>query len=153
MGLLNAGEVWVDNVSVIEDPGGAERELIQNGTFEADAVGGAAAKWRLVGTHRESEVIEDPDRPGNHVLRLVAESRMSYLSNHGETTLADGARVINGRTYQISFDAKWITGSPQLHTELVLQGRGADDHVPQPSVSGTPGARNSTWQENVGPDV
>ena len=118
MGLLNAGEMWVDNVSVIENPGGAERELIQNGTFQTDAVGEPAAKWRLVGTHRESEVVEDPAQPGSQVLRLVAESRMSYLSNHAETTLAEGARVVNGQTYQISFDAKWITGSPQLHTEL-----------------------------------
>ena len=104
-----------------------------------------------MGTHRDSEVIVDPDHPDNQVLRLVAESRMSYLSNHAETTLANAARVVNGRTYQISYDAKWVTGSPQLHTELYYKDAARTTVLAQPSISGTPGQRNSTWQENVGP--
>ncbi len=152
MGLLSAGEVLVDNLSVVENPSdGTARELIQNGTFEQDAVGAPAAKWRLVGTHRDSEVVADPDHPDNHVLRLVAESRMSYLSNHAETTLAGGARVVNGRTYQISYDAKWVAGSPQLHSELYYKDAARTTVLSQPPVSGTPGTRNSTWQDNVGP--
>jgi hypothetical protein len=151
MGLLGPGEVLIDNLSVIDGPGSANVQLIQNRTFEADVPGSHAEKWRLVGTHEFSEVIDDPDQPGNQVLRLVAEAHMSYLSNHAETTLADGARVTNGHTYEISFDAKWINGTPQLHTELYYKDAAKTTILPQPAASGTPGARNSTWQANLGP--
>ena len=116
--MRTAGEVLIDNIRVIEEPGGAAVSLIQNGSFEGDAAGAPAEKWRVMGTHAQSHVIVDPDNPANHVLNLIVDGPINYLSNHVETTLANGARVVNGRTYQISFDAKWITGSPQLHTEL-----------------------------------
>ena len=151
MGLLAAGEVWVDNISVIANPNGAGTELIQNGDFENDVPGSQASKWRIQGTHEDSRVIADPNDPNNHVLRLVAEARMNYLGNHAETTLANGARVINGTEYQISFDAKWITGSPQLHTELYYEDAARTTILQQPAISGTPGATNSTVVTNLGP--
>ena len=88
MGLIQAGEVWIDNLSVIESPGTTHRQLIQNGDFDQDTPGTHADKWRLLGTHQRSEVIADPEQSGNQVLRLVAEAHMNYLSNHAETTLA-----------------------------------------------------------------
>ena len=151
MGLLAAGEVWIDNISVIEDPDGAAIELIQNGNFEGDVPDGQAGKWRIQGTHEDSHVIADPADPGNNVLRLIAEARMNYLGNHAETTLANGAEVINGTEYEISFDAKWISGSPQLHTELYYEDAARTTILSQPTVSGTPGATNSTWVANLGP--
>ena len=39
LGMLNAGVVLLDDVSVIESPTGAAIEFIQNGSFESDAVG------------------------------------------------------------------------------------------------------------------
>ncbi len=151
MGLLGPGEVWLDNIRVVQDPGQATEQLIQNGDFEADTPGGPADKWRLVGTHQGSSVIADPDDPGNQVLRLVAEARMNYLSNHAETTLANQARVVDGRTYEISYDAKWINGTPQLHTELYYKDAARTTILSQPSSSGTPGMPNSTRVDNVGP--
>ncbi|MCH8048456.1 MAG: lamin tail domain-containing protein, partial [Planctomycetes bacterium] len=151
LGLLDVGEVLIDNVSVIESPGGANIQLIQNGSFEADAVGGTAGRWRIGGTHNQSRVIDDPDQPGNQVLRLVATGKAHYLSNHAETTLANRARVINGRTYQISYDAKWISGSPQLRSELFHKDAAKTTILSQPARSGTPGARNSTFEANIGP--
>ncbi len=151
MGLIGPGEVWLDNISVVEDPEADANQLIQNGSFQADTPGEHAEKWRLVGTHETSEVIVDPDQADNQVLRLVAEARMNYLSNHAETTLANDARVVDGRTYQISFDAKWIAGTPQLHTELYYKDAAKTTILAQPDIAGTPGTRNSTWQQNVGP--
>ena len=151
MGLLDEGEVLIDNVSVIESPGGANRQLIQNGSFQSDSIGGQASRWRIQGTHGPSRVIADPDQPGNRVLRLVATGKAHYMSNHAETTLANGAVVQNGRTYQISYDAKWITGSPQLHTELFHKDAARTTILAQPSVSGTPGAVNSVVEANIGP--
>lgn len=154
MGLIGPGEVLIDNIQVIEEPEVDAVPLIQNGTFENDTIGAHADKWRLVGTHQQSEVIADPDNPDNQVLRLVAEARMNYLSNHAETTLANGARVVNGRTYQISYDAKWVAGTPQLHTELYYKDAARTTILPQPDTAGTPGRPNSNWQDNrvnIGP--
>ena len=33
-------------------------------------------------------------------------------------TLANGASVVNGQTYEISFRARWITGNNLLNTRL-----------------------------------
>ncbi len=40
LGLLDAGEVLIDDISVVEDPAGAAIQRIQNGTFEEDGLGG-----------------------------------------------------------------------------------------------------------------
>ena len=47
MGLLSAGEIWIDNISVIDTPGGDGTELIQNGSFETDVPGGPGPGGRL----------------------------------------------------------------------------------------------------------
>ena len=64
LGLLNSGEVLLDDISVIESPASAPRELIQNGSFE-----NGATAWRIIGNHR-GEVVVDPDNPANHVLHI-----------------------------------------------------------------------------------
>ncbi|MCA9200074.1 MAG: lamin tail domain-containing protein, partial [Planctomycetales bacterium] len=153
IGLIDSGELLIDNVSVIEDPQGAANELMQNGSFELDAVGGGASAWRLIGNHGQSHVTVDPDDPNNHVLHIIAESHMHYLSNHLETTLANRARVTNGQTYTISMDAKWVAGSPQFHTELYHKDAARTTILPQPAQAGTPGRQNSTWQANIGPVI
>ncbi len=150
-GLLDSGEMLVDNVSVIEDPGGINKQLIQNGSFESDIVGEHAEKWRLIGNHRESQVVIDPANPSNRALRLVAQSKSHYLSNHAETTLVDNTRVRNGNTYRISFDAKWIAGTAQLRSELYHKDAARTTILTQPSLSGTPGQTNSNAIDNQGP--
>ncbi|MCA9213296.1 MAG: lamin tail domain-containing protein, partial [Planctomycetales bacterium] len=153
IGLLDAGELLLDNISVIEDPDGAAKELLQNGDFEQDAPASPAEKWRAVGTHRESQVVADPNKADNNVLHVVATGRSSYLSNHIETTLAGGARVVDGETYQISFDAKWVAGSPQFRTELYYKDAAKTNILKQSQLIGTPGARNSTAVDNMGPTL
>jgi hypothetical protein len=151
MGLLDAGEILIDNLQVVNETTGAS--LLQNGTFDNQSVDAPADKWRIQGTHTESRVIADPDRPGNQVLNLVATGRTHYLSNHAETTLANGAKVVNGHTYTISFDAKWVAGSPQLHTELYYKDAAKTTILQQPGKSGTPGLRNTRYTDNLGPTI
>jgi hypothetical protein len=149
LGLLDAGEVLLDNVSVVEDPAGTARELILDGTFS-----GGAAGWRLLGNHSHSAVIDNPDRPGDPVLRLVATGARTYLHNHLETTLESGGAVVPvpaGRTYRIAFDAKWVSGSPQLHTELYYNRVAHTTILETPSHPGTPGRTNSVFTANPGP--
>ena len=147
--LLDQGEVLIDNVTVIEDPGFSPRQLIQNSNFD-----GGLSKWRKSGSHIRSFADTDPDHPGNGVLHLVATGTGSYLNNLLETTLKTGNAIISvvpGREYELSFDAKWLSGSPLLRWELYYNKWVATTRLVQPSQHGTPGRRNSRYVSNLGP--
>ena len=147
--LLDSGEALIDNVSVIEEPNFSPKELIQNGTFDT-----GLTKWRKTGTHIHTRADADPDHVGNRVMRLIATGPGSYLNNIIETTLKNGtvtAPVVAGREYQISFDAKWISGSPLLRSELYYNKVAATTRLTIPDQHGTPGRRNSRAIANTGP--
>ena len=150
VGLLDAGEILIDDMSVIEDPDGSRIELLQNGTFETSP---GDSKWRNVGTHRHSLVIEDPDNVVNHILRLIATGPTEHMHNHLETTLANGRSVVNGREYEITFRAKWISGSNQLNTRLYFNRLGRTTLIEKPVLNGTPGMQNRRYQTNIGPSL
>jgi len=146
VGLIGEGEVLLDDISVVESPAGVPVQLIQNSSFES---GGDT--WRLIGNHRHSAVISDPDNAANHVLRLRSEGYTEHMHNHAETTLANGASVVNGRVYQISFRAKWVAGCNRLLTRLYFNRLPRLIEIAQPVLCGTPGARNSCYTANAGP--
>ena len=148
MGLLDAGEVLVDDVSVVEDPAGTNRELMQNGSFSS-----STASWRLLGNHDLSNVITEG---GDSVLKIVALGATNYHPNGLETSLkalpgGPLVPVVEGKTYRISFRAKWLRGSPQLHCELYYNKVVKTVILAQPATAGTPGAPNSTLVPNLGP--
>ena len=149
-GMLDSGEVLVDDVSVIEDPAGVPVQLIQNGGFESDTVGAPPAKWRCLGTHKLSTVVNNPDGAGK-VFKIVATGEFEHTYNACSTTNA-GNRVINTtKTYQISYRAKWLRGSPQLNSRLYLNRCARTTILSQPGTTGTPGAVNSRRVANIGP--
>ena len=146
LGLLDGGEALIDDVSVIEDPTGLNRQLMQNGGFTTDTTA-----WRLLGTHETSSVVTDG---GGNVLKIVALAASNYHPNLLETSLKFGGSlvpVVTGRSYRISFRAKWLRGSPQLHCELYYNKVAKTVILAQPVLSGTPGAANSTLAANLGP--
>jgi len=147
LGLLGAGEVLLDDISVIEDPDGSAIPLIQNGTFEF----GTPETWRLVGNHRHCEVITDPDDINNKVLRFVATGPTEHMHNHAETTLAGGRTITNGVEYEISFRAKWIAGSNQLNSRLYFNRLPRTTLIDRPERNGSPGVQNTRYQADVGP--
>ena len=147
-GLLDEGSMMIDDISVIENPGGSNRQLIQNGTFTTNAAG-----WRFLGTHRRAKVITDPFGTGN-VLRLDATGPLEHMHNHGETTLKFGGAevtITNTQTYRVSFRARWVSGSSLLNTRLYFNRVGRTTALPVASGSGTPGTTNSTRVANLGP--
>ncbi len=149
-GMIDDAVVLIDDISVIEDPNGTARELIQNGDFES----GTADKWRILGNHRRFSVIDDPDQPGNKVLRVVAEGTTDTMHNHAETTLKHGGTwpVIDAnKTYRISFRARWAGGSPQLHTRLYFNRLARTTILDINGHPGTPGAPNTGSVANTGP--
>lgn len=143
LGLLDAGEVLLDDLSVIRDPDTAPTEIVQNGGFED---GGAS--WRLLGNHQASAVVTDPDDPSNPVLRLVATGATGHMHNHAESTLLEPVR---GREYQISYRARWVSGSNQLNTRLYFNRLPNTARIERPSLAGTPGAPNTRAEDNLGP--
>jgi hypothetical protein len=145
LGLLEAGEVLLDDIKVIDSPNGAATQLLQNGNFE-----NGLGAWRILGNHKGS-VITDPDNAGNHVLRLVATGSTEHMHNHAETTLAGGAAIVNGREYEISFRAKWVGGNNAVLTRLYFNRLARVTSLPVPSLNGTPGAVNSRYATNIGP--
>jgi len=145
LGLLDAGEVLIDDLSVIQDPDTAPVELLQDGTFDA-----ADDPWRLLGNHRHSEIVADPDDASNSVLRLVATGPTGHMHNHAETTLLS---AIGTREYEVSFRARWVSGSNQLNTRLYFNRLPRTTLVEQPEFSGTPGEPNSTRVDNLGPTL
>ncbi|MBE0536492.1 MAG: lamin tail domain-containing protein [Phycisphaerae bacterium] len=148
IGLLQAGEVLIDNVSVIEDPAGTRIQLIQDGSFETQP-----GTWRLLGNHGLSRIIAEPGNPYNRILHLVATGPTEHMHNHVETTLAGGRTVVNGREYEISFRARWLAGSDQLNTRLYFNRAPKTTLLHVPQSAGTPGQRNSQYTPNMGPTI
>jgi hypothetical protein len=146
--LLDAGgEALIDNVSVIESPATAPKQMIANGGFD----GGTAAHWRFLGNHRHSRVEPEPGNPGNHVLHLVATGPGEYQGNQLETILADNAPVVDGREYEISYRARWLAGGSKLNARLYFNRLARTFDLRVPLRSGTPGAINSRLAPNLGP--
>jgi len=144
LGLLSAGECWVDDLSVIQSPTNNPVQLIANGGFENGLTG-----WRVLGNHRLSVVEVDPANAGNHVLHVIASGPQEHMHNHIEATLA--RTVTNGLLYEISFRARWLTGNPLLNTRLYFNRVARTTALPVPQLNGTPGTVNSCFTSNAGP--
>ncbi len=150
LGMLDAGECLIDDVSVRANPDGAATELIQNGSFEAQPAG---AKWRLLGNHGGSAVVTDPAGAGNKVLHFAATGPTETNHNHAETTLAGNVALSAITPYEVSFRARWLAGSNQLNARGYYQKLARTTELPIPAKLGTPGAANSRHAANTGPQI
>ena len=145
-GLLDDGEILIDDISVIFDPGGANVELIQNGDFD-----NGLSTWRAGGNHRYATIVADPDDASNQVLQLRTTGSAEHILNHVETTFVNNTRILIGQTYQISYRAKWVSGSNQLNTRLYFNNLPHTERLARPKTTGTPGAVNFSAESNIGP--
>lgn len=149
LGLLDDGVVLIDDVSVIRDPDGARTQLIQNGNFETTT---GNTRWRWMGNHVASYVL-DPDDASNHVLQIAASGRAVMNHNHVESTFAGNVALVDGQTYEVSYRARWVAGSPQLSTRAYFGKLARVTNLPMPARNGTPAAPNSRWVTNTGPTL
>lgn len=146
-GLLEEGEILLDDLSVTEDPDGTATEFLTDGSFES----GNLSSWRALGTHFDAALVPDPDDAGNQVLHLKATGSTEHMHNHVETTFKNNERAGNGRDYEISFRARWLGGNHLLHTRLYFNRLARTTRLVRPETQGTPGAPNSTLVANAGP--
>ncbi|MEM7384973.1 MAG: lamin tail domain-containing protein, partial [Verrucomicrobiota bacterium] len=156
-GLLGKGAVYLDDVSVIEDPEGVANELVSNGDFSAPERRGDVRlrvdDWRLLGNHGihgESVLVPDPEDDGNQVLKVVATGGHSQsMGNQIETTLGPaGFELSSKKVYEISFRARWIEGTPRLHSRLFFNRLPKVSILPVDFRGGTPGSENSSFQSD-----
>jgi hypothetical protein len=147
LGLLNAGEVLIDDVSV-KDVTQGNVELIQNGAFNTNF-----STWRIIGTQSGS-LMEYPTGSGNNALKITASAETEHMHNHATTTLKNGASfhtIVSTDTYTISFKAKWLRGSNALLSRLYVDRLQQKTLLDRPATGGTPGAQNSRFVANLGP--
>jgi len=145
-GLLDGGDVLLDDITVIENPDSTAVPMIANGDFSSGTAG-----WRFLGNHRHAEVIDDPGQPGNPVLHLSAKGPTEHMHNHVETTLASGRQVVNGRVYEIRYRARWLGGSNRLNTRLYFNRCAKTTELARAENPGSPGTMNSSAVTNAGP--
>ena len=145
--LDGAGEVLLDDVSIIETPATTPKQLLENRGFN----GGSTTHWRFMGNHRRSRVEPEPGNPGNFVLHLIASGAGEYQGNQIETTLTNNVAIVDGREYEISFRARWLAGKSKLNARLYFNRLARTFDLAVPARSGTPGAVNSRFAANIGP--
>ncbi len=145
--LLNRGEVLIDDVELIVN--GSDR-LANNG-FEA-----GQSPWRFLGNHVSSFVTTEDRHSGSRSLHLMA-------SGHGDP----GANRINQSINTIYAGnvtfrgwARWLKGSRYLLLRTTRERAPVQPPRPahafeldMPLNQGTPGAQNTAFVANRGPDV
>ena len=145
-GMLDDGEILIDDISVIQDPNGTANELIQNGDFDS-----GLSTWRAGGNHQHVEIVGDPDNLSNNVLHLTATGPAEHLYNHIETTLVGNTAIQPGTEYKISYRVRSLSGSNQLNTRLYFNYLPHTELLQRDRNDGTPGAVNSIAESNIGP--
>ncbi len=130
--LVGDSHVVLRNIQLRENRTGAN--LILNGdTLSAN--GSGASGWLAQGTHFLS-FLQDGE------LHLRADGHGDNRPNRVEI---DVPGLIARRTYELSFDARWIAGSSRLIAQTWDHSFGDTFSLTVPKNLGTPGARNSTY--------
>ncbi len=135
--LLNTGECLIDEVRVHD---------LFNENFER-----GAGSWTAMGTHERSGPVADGSSGRNSAYRIVSEGRGNARHNYVSRELTNG--ISPGKTYRVSFRAKWQQGSPLLLTRTPGQGVARAHRLSIPPKLGTPGAENSSRKKNAPPVV
>lgn len=99
--------------------------------------------WQSRGSHG----LTFHDAEGVH---LVADGGGDNKCNHIEK---DAAGMLANTAYTMTFDARWVSGSPRLITQSWDLSWGGTLQVPIPNNLGTPGAQNSRFVANPPPQL
>lgn len=147
LGMLDAGECLIDDISVRRDPDGAAVERLPNGDFQLDPPG---ARWRFLGNHAASAVVDDPLQPGGRILHFKATGPAETNHNHAETTFLNNTPLTSG-IHEVRLRARWLAGTNQLNVRAYYQKLAKTIELPIPDRLGTPGAVNSRAVANAAP--
>lgn len=138
--LANDGYAVLRNVSLRQD--GSGPNLVVNGTVQS-TTGSGAAGWLCQGTHAASFV-------DNGQLHLIADGHGDNRANRAEI---DVPGLVANTSLTLSFEARWVHGSPRLIGQTWDHTVGFPFRLSIPENLGTPGAVNSCYQAAPPPQV
>ncbi len=144
--LLNRGDVLIDDLELII---GSNR--LVNAGFES-----GQTSWRTLGNHVQSFVTTEDSRSGSRCLHVVATGHGDPGANRVNQSISS----ITASTVTFRGWARWLRGTK--HMLLRTTRERAPVQPPRPSHSfeltmpmnlGTPGAQNSAYVVNRGPEI
>ena len=140
--LLDEGALLIDDLELRYE----NKNHIRNGTFDQDTKG-----WSFDGTHKYSGRYTADSHSGGACLQVAAVGGGDPVANNINTNTS--GTLATSRTYTVSYWARWQSGNNRLCTRTHANGVAQTNAVPVPDKLGTPGRRNSRYQENIGPII
>jgi hypothetical protein len=131
--LVGDSEVVLQNIQLRQN--GTGSNVITNGN-RMSPNGSSATGWLAQGTHYAT-YLDGTD------LHLVADGHGDNRPNRVEI---DATGMQAGQTYEISFDARWVSGTSRLIAQTWDHSIATSISLPVPSDLGTPGAENSCFK-------
>ena len=105
--------------------------------------GRSANGWLAQGTHYASHM-------ENGELHIISDGHGDNRPNRVEI---DVTAMQANQTYEVSFDARWVSGASRLIVETWDHSIATSISLPVPANIGTPGARNSCFIAEPAPQV
>ncbi|MDD4736326.1 MAG: lamin tail domain-containing protein, partial [Kiritimatiellae bacterium] len=142
--MLRKGECLVDEVEMISTGGG---NRVVNAGFES-----GSSNWDKRGTHRRSASTDRDASEGERSEWICASGGGDTRGNGLSGELSEAVNY--GDTVTLSVCARWLRGSPFLYMRLLGGYLNEVIELPVPAALGTPGERNSVWEEaGCGPAI
>lgn len=138
--LANDGYAVLRNIALRRD--GTGPNLIVHGADQS-TTGSGATGWLCQGTHAASFV-------SNGELHLIADGHGDNRANRAEIDITN---ITANTGVTLSFEARWVHGSPRLIAETWDHSVGQAFRLAIPENLGTPGAVNSRHQTAPPPQV
>ena len=144
--LLNRGDVLVDDLELV-----IGSNKLTNGGFES-----GETSWRLLGNHVQSFVTTEDHHSGSACLHVKATGH----GDPGANRINQSITSVTASTVTFRGWARWLRGTPYMlmrvsrPTSPVQPPRPAYSfELTRPMNLGTPGARNSAYVANRGPEI
>jgi hypothetical protein len=138
--LVGDSHVILKNIQVRQN--GTGSNLIVNGN-KMSTDGRSANGWLAQGTHYASYL-------NGQELHLVSDGHGDNRPNRVEI---DVTAMQAGQRYEISFDARWVSGMCRLIAQTWDHSIATSISLPVPTDIGTPGAANSCYETGIAPQV
>lgn len=138
--LVGDSHVILKNIQVRQNRTGPN--LILNGN-KMSTDGRSANGWLAQGTHYASHT-------DGEELHLISDGHGDNRPNRVEI---DVTAMQANQTYEISFDARWVTGASRLIAQTWDHSIATSISLPVPADIGTPGAANSCFTPEPAPQV
>jgi hypothetical protein len=138
--LVGDSHVILKNIQVRLNRTGPN--LIANGN-KMSTDGRSANGWLAQGTHYASHLSGDE-------LHLISDGHGDNRPNRVEI---DATAMQSGQTYEISFDARWVSGMSRVIAQTWDHSIATSVSLPVPADIGTPGAENSCYSQEPAAQV